>query len=158
MRAALAACVDSGVAIGAHVSYRDREGFGRRTLDVTPGQLAADVVEQWEALASEAGAVGATVAYVKPHGALYNRMAVDADVAAVVVNALSAHCGVLVGPPANAAAGRARSARVRLVAEGFCDRGYDDRGLLVPRGHDRALFDDPGAAGSQAHSLALDGG
>jgi UPF0271 protein len=158
MRAAAGACVERGVVIGAHVSYRDRPGFGRRNLDVVPDRLANDVVEQWEVLAAEVAAIGAVVAYVKPHGALYNRMTVDAEVAAVIVDAFSSRCPVMVSPPASAAVGAARSAGVRLVAEGFCDRGYDNQGLLVPRGHDGALVDDPVAAGAQARSLAVDGG
>ena len=91
-----------GVAIGAHVSYRDRAGFGRRPLDVAPDRLAADVVEQWEALAEEVAAAGGTVSYVKPHGALYNRMAVDPEVAAAVVRRA--------GPPLPGAGGPARRA------------------------------------------------
>jgi UPF0271 protein len=158
MRAAAAACVEHGVAIGAHISYRDRDGFGRRDLDVGPDRLAADVVEQWEALAAEVATVGGTVAYVKAHGALYNRMAVDPGVAAVVVGALAARCGVVVAPPASAVAAPAAAAGIRMVAEGFCDRGYDARGLLVPRGHLGALVGDPDAVGDRALALAVDGG
>ena len=154
MRAAAAACVERGVVIGAHVSYRDRDGFGRRHLDVAPDRLAADVVEQWEALVAEAAEVGARVAYVKPHGALYHRMATDAEVAAAVIGALATRCPVLVAPPASAATGPAGAAGVRLVAEGFCDRGYDARGQLLPRGHHDALVDDPAAVGARARSLA----
>ncbi len=158
MRAAAEACAERGVVIGAHVSYRDREGFGRRNLDVPPGQLAVDLLEQWDALTDEVRAAGAVVAYVKPHGALYNRMAVDAETAGVVVDALSSRCHVLVSSPTSAAVGSARVAGIRLVAEGYCDRGYDHRGQLVPRDHQGALVDDPGAAGAQARSLAIDSG
>jgi UPF0271 protein len=158
MRAAAEACVEHGVVIGAHVSYRDREGFGRRSLDVEPVQLVADIVEQWESLSAEVEASGGVVAYVKPHGALYNRMAVDAGTAGVIVDALSSRCPVLVAPPASAAVVSARAAGIRLVAEGFCDRGYDQRGQLVSRDHDGALVDDPATAGAQARSLAVDRG
>ena len=155
MRAAAAACVDRGVAVGAHLSYRDRQGFGRRPLEVPADRLVADVVEQWEALVAEAAAVGATVAYVKPHGALYHRMAVDPEVAAAVVGAVVGRSGVLVAPPGSEVGGPARAAGIRVVAEGFCDRGYDDGGLLVPRGHAGALVDDPDAVGDRARSLAV---
>ncbi len=158
MRTAAAACVERGVVIGAHVSYRDRDGFGRRALDLPAHRLAADVVEQWEALVDEADAVGGTVAYVKPHGALYHRMATDLAVAATVVDALAGRCGVLVAPPASALAGPARDAGIRVVAEGFCDRGYDARGVLVPRDRGDALVDDPEAVGARARSLAVERG
>ncbi len=157
MRAAAEACVVRGVTIGAHVSYRDREGFGRRTLDVPPDRLAADVIEQWEALAVEAAAVGGVVTYAKPHGALYHRMSTDPAVAAVIVDALAGRCDVLVSAPVTAVTTPARSAGVRVVAEAFCDRGYDARGLLLPRDHDGALVDDPGVAAGRARSLAVEG-
>ncbi len=73
MRATAEAALERGVVIGAHVSYRDRDGFGRRAVDVSPGQLIDDIVEQWTVLDSEVGAVGGTVTFVKPHGALYNQ-------------------------------------------------------------------------------------
>ena len=158
MRAAAAACVERGVAIGAHVSYRDRDGFGRRDLDIGPDRLATDVVAQWEALVTEAAVVGGTVSYVKAHGALYSRMATDPEVAAVVVEALAGRCGAVVAPPASAAATAAGAVGIRVVAEGFCDRGYDARGLLVPRDRAGALVEDPDAVGARALALAVDRG
>ncbi|HVC66490.1 MAG TPA: 5-oxoprolinase subunit PxpA [Acidimicrobiales bacterium] len=158
MRDAAEACVARGVAIGAHVSYRDRAGFGRRVLEVAPDRLAADVVEQWEALVAEAAAAGGTVAYVKPHGALYTTMAADPEVAATVTAALAGRCRVLVAPPASALAGPAAAAGIRMVTEGFCDRGYDADGRLVPRTHAGALLDGPAAVGDRARSLAVDRG
>jgi len=158
MRAAAAACVERGVAVGAHVSYRDRAGFGRRALDVPADRLADDVVEQWRTLVEEVAAVGGTVGYVKPHGALYNVMAVDEEVAATVVAALAPLVGVLVGLPSGAQAGPAGEAGMEVVPEGFCDRGYDARGLLVPRDAPGALVDDPEDGARRARSLALDGG
>ena len=158
MRAAADACVERGVAIGAHVSYRDRAGFGRRALDVSVERLAADLVEQWEALVEQVGAAGGNVAYVKPHGALYAAMVVDADVATTVVATLSPRCPVLVGPPHGAHVGPAADAGLTVVSEGFCDRGYDRRGMLVPRGQHGALVDDPESAGRRARSMAVDGG
>jgi UPF0271 protein len=158
MHAAAAACTARGVAIGAHVAYRDRAGFGRRDLAVPAEQLAADVVEQWEALAEEAAAVGGTVAYVKAHGALYHRMASDPEVAAALVGALASRCPVLVVPPASAVAGPAAASMVRVVTEGFCDRGYDATGALLPRDRPGGLVEDPAAAGAQARAIVVDRG
>jgi hypothetical protein len=74
MRDTASACVARGVTIGAHVSYRDRDGFGRRVREVSPAELTADLVEQWGVLTTQVHAVGGAVAFVKPHGALYHQM------------------------------------------------------------------------------------
>ena len=158
MREAAEACVERGVAIGAHVSYRDRAGFGRRALHVEPEQLAADLVEQWEALVDAVDGAGGRVRYVKPHGALYHAVAADTAVAGTLVDALGWRCPVLVGPPGGMLAAPAAAAGVRVVTEGFCDRGYDRRGVLIPRGEDGALVDDTGTSAARARSLAVDGG
>ena len=158
MREAAEACVERGVAIGAHVSYRDRAGFGRRALHVEPEQLAADLVEQWEALVDAVDRAGGRVRYVKPHGALYHAAATDTAVARTLVDALGSRCPVLVGPPGGMLAAPAAAAGVRVVTEGFCDRGYDRRGVLIPRGEDGASVDDTGTSAARARSLAVDGG
>lgn len=158
MRAAAESCVERGVAIGAHVSYRDRAGFGRRALDVSPGQLSADLVEQWETLVAEVTAAGGRVAYVKPHGALYAAMAVDRAVATTVVDTFAPRCPVLVGPPGGVHEGAAVAAGMEVVPEGFCDRGYDADGQLVVRGEAGDLVDDPAAVAGRARSLAVGGG
>jgi UPF0271 protein len=157
MRAAAELCVERGVAIGAHISFRDRHGFGRRALEVPAVQLAADLVEQWETLVAEVSAAGGRVSYVKPHGALYHSMATDAAVATTVVDALAPRCTMLVGPPGGALASPATAAGVEVVPEGFCDRGYDARGFLVPRGRTGDLVEDPTEAGERARSLATEG-
>jgi 5-oxoprolinase (ATP-hydrolysing) subunit A len=158
MRAAAEACVARGVTIGAHVSYRDRIGFGRRALDQSPGRLAVDVVEQWEALVDEAVAAGGRVAYAKPHGALYHRMAADPEVASAVVGALAGRCTVVVAPPGSLVGVPARAVGIRVVSEGFCDRAYDDAGSLVPRDRPGALVEDLAGVQAQARSLAVDRG
>jgi len=157
MRAAAELCVERGVAIGAHVSYRDRQGFGRRALAVPAVQLAADLVEQWETLVDEVSAAGGRVTYVKPHGALYHSMASDTEMAATVVGALAPCCRVLVGPAGGALAGPAAEAGVEVVSEGFCDRGYDAGGQLIPRGGTGDLIADPTEAGRRARLLATEG-
>ena len=157
MRAAAELCLERGVAIGAHISFRDRQGFGRRTLDVTTVRLAADLVEQWETLEDEVSMAGGRVTYIKPHGALYHSMATDPVVAATVVATLAPHCTILVGPPGGALAGPASAAAVTVVPEGFCDRGYDARGQLVPRGGAGDLIDDPAEVGERARSMATEG-
>src|ERR1043165_6268944 len=77
---------ERGVRIGAQVSYRDLAGFGRRAMDVPPDELAAEVAYQIGALRVFAEAAGAEVPYVKPHGALNNRVVHDAEQAAAVID------------------------------------------------------------------------
>jgi UPF0271 protein len=134
MRATAAACVERAVVIGAHVSYRDREGFGRRVLRTPADVLVGDILDQWAALVTEVDAVGGSVSYVKPHGALYNQMGTDPAVADAVVEAVARLDGtVLVAPAGSVVADSARRAGIRVIPEGFPDRGYLRDGRLVPR-------------------------
>jgi 5-oxoprolinase (ATP-hydrolysing) subunit A len=159
MRETAAACVASGAAIGAHVSYRDRDGFGRRDVEVPSRVLLDDIVEQCAALVEEAGAVGGTVDFVKPHGALYHRMGVDETTAAAVVHALvELDVPVLVAQDGSAVVGPARAAGVRIVREGFPDRGYLADGRLAHRSREGALVTDPDDVGRRALSLVGRGG
>ncbi len=159
MRAAAAACLTRGVTIGAHVSYRDRTGFGRTQAHPPAGLLVADITEQCEVLAGEVDAAGGEVAYVKPHGALYNQMGVDAAVAASVVEAVALQgIGVLVAQAGTVVADRAREAGLRVIPEGFPDRGYRSDGRLQDRAEPGALITDPAVAGRRAVSLVNRGG
>jgi 5-oxoprolinase (ATP-hydrolysing) subunit A len=151
MRAVCEGAARAGVVVGAQVSYLDREGFGRRPMDVAGDVLAAWVAEQVAALGEAAAAARITVAYLKPHGALYNRVADDPDEAAAVL-AGSGDLPVL-GLPGSSLL-RLAEARGRVVVpEGFPDRGYTADGRLVPRGEPGALVD--GAEQVAANAVAL---
>ena len=91
IRRTCAAAVERGVAIGAQVSYRDLAGFGRREMDVDPEELHAEILYQLAAVDGIARAVGGEVSYVKPHGALYNRVCRDAGQAEALVTAVAAY-------------------------------------------------------------------
>ena len=159
MRATAEAARGRGVVLGAHVSYRDRPGFGRRALEVEPDRLTGDIVEQCGVLAGEVAVAGGSVEYVKPHGALYNRMAVDPGVTAAVVEGVRrAGIGVLVAQPGTVAEDVAVRAGLRVVPEGFPDRGYRSDGRLADRGLPGAVIGEPGEVGRRAVSLARDGG
>jgi UPF0271 protein len=159
MRSTAEACVARGVAIGAHVSYRDRAGFGRRDLDIDPETLAGDIVEQWRVLDEQVRAVGGTVSFVKPHGALYHRMGHDPAVAGAVVSAVTrVGAGALVGQAGTVVAGVAAQVGLRVVAEGFPDRAYLADGRLAPRSRPGALVEDPVVVGDRAVALAVRGG
>jgi len=150
------AAVEHGVAIGAQVGYRDREGFGRRFVDLPPRELTDEVLRQVDHLAELAGRVGGLVTYVKPHGALYHRISHDPHQAAAVVDALLSEGSLLplVGMPGSLALQMAADQDVPTVLEGFADRAYDGAGSLVPRDRPGALITDPDAAAAQALSLA----
>jgi UPF0271 protein len=133
---------DRGVAIGAHVSYHDLAGFGRRFIDVAPADLHADVLSQLDALVSAAASVGAEVRYVKPHGALYNRIVHDEQQAAAVADAVASFRTRLpVLGLAHSAIERACALRgMTFVHEAFIDRAYLADGTLVPRDRPGAVL------------------
>jgi UPF0271 protein len=133
MRAVCAEAVEHGVTIGAHVGYRDRQGFGRRALDVPAATVEAETAEQIRALQSHG-----LVAYVKPHGALYHRASVDAECAAAIVSA--AEGLTVLGAPGSALLAQASAAGLAAVPEGFVDRAYAPDGSLVPRGSAGAVL------------------
>jgi len=144
-----AAAEAAGTVVGAHVSYRDREGFGRRELDV-----AAHVIESESALQIDALVhAGGRVRFVKPHGALYHRATSDDDCAKAIVAAARKRSLAVVGFPGSRLLVRAREAGLPAIAEGFADRGYAPDGSLLPRDEPGALLD-ADAAERQAATLA----
>jgi UPF0271 protein len=150
-------CVASGRTIGAHPSYPDRAGFGRRTLAIEPDALAAAVAEQCAALAEIARRHGQSVAYVKPHGALYHDAAASPAIARAVVTAAAGALGdaiTVIGPPAGALREAAAARGVGYASEGFADRRMRPDGGLVPRSEPGALLTDPADAAAQARALA----
>ncbi|NQX15134.1 LamB/YcsF family protein [Rathayibacter sp. VKM Ac-2857] len=158
----LATCrtaAERGVAIGAHVAYRDLAGFGRRDLPVDPAELHADVVYQLGALQAVARAAGTEVRYVKPHGALYNRIVHDEQQAEAVVGAIrDAAPGLpLLGLASSAVERAAASAGLPFLREAFVDRGYRADGSLVPRGEPGDLLTDPAAVAARAVRMVLEG-
>ncbi len=127
--------VAAGVMIGAHVGYRDLAGFGRRFLDIKPTDLANDVVYQIGALQALAAAEGGRVAYVKPHGGLYNAIVAHTAQAKAVVEAVKSVDPDLpiLGLPGSEVLRLAEAAGLRAVTEAFADRAYNPDGTLVSR-------------------------
>ncbi|MGR0221160.1 LamB/YcsF family protein [Agromyces sp. ZXT2-6] len=152
--------VAHGVALGAHPGYRDRAGFGRRELAVSPDEIAAEVVYQLGALDAVARAAGTEVRYVKAHGALYHRLDADRAAALAVADALAAFDSAiaLLGPPAGELERAAGEAGIRYAREAFIDRGYLADGRLVPRTEAGALVHEPSAAVDRALELVETGG
>lgn len=148
-----------GVRIGAQVSYRDLAGFGRRAMDVPPAELAAEVAYQIGALEVFARAAGTRVSYVKPHGALYNRVVHDEEQAGAVVDGVLLADDTLpvLGLPGSRLLDVAGKAGLPTVTEAFADRAYTEEGTLVPRGQDGAVVTDPEAVVERSVGLARDG-
>lgn len=159
MRRVCSWAAERGVRIGAQVSYRDLAGFGRRSMDVPPDELAAEVAYQIGALEVFAKAAGAGVGYVKPHGALYNRAVHDEEQAEAVVAGVLLAGGRLpvLGLPGSVLHAKAAAAGLPVVAEAFADRAYTAGGTLVPRRQDGAVITDPAAVVARAVRMAADG-
>jgi len=150
---------ERGVTIGAHVSYRDLAGFGRRFIDVPPEELNADVIYQLGALAGVCAVVGTRLSYVKPHGALYNTIVHHREQAEAVVAAAHAFDPslVLLGLPGSLSARLAEAAGLRTAGEAFADRGYAPDGTLLPRGEPGAVLLDPDEVAQRMVRLVTSG-
>jgi UPF0271 protein len=153
------AAYELDVTVGAHVGYRDLAGFGRRSLDMSFDELFGDVLYQLGALDGVAHAVGASVDYVKPHGALYNRLVHDADQASAVVAAVNAYDPGLpiLGLPDSELLKQAQDAGHPVFIEAFVDRAYRGDGTLVPRSQEGAVLHDVDAIVERAVRLAAKG-
>ncbi|MWA00185.1 5-oxoprolinase subunit PxpA [Actinomadura sp. LD22] len=157
MRRVCAAAVERGVTIGAQVSYRDLAGFGRREMDVAAPELTAEVLYQLAALDGIARAEGGRVSYVKPHGALYNRIARDAVQAAAVVEAVRAYDAALPVLTLPGSAVHKVADGLTVVAECFADRAYTSSGGLVSRREPGAVVHDADEVVRRAVRMALEG-
>ena len=155
----LNAAAERGVAIGAHVGYRDLAGFGRRNMDPSSEELIGDVIYQIGALQGLAKAAGTRVTYVKPHGALYNTIAIDARQAADVIAAIRAidPSLVLMALAGSQLVEQARSAGLTVVAEAFADRAYTPEGNLVSRREKGSVLHDPELVAQRMLRMVRDG-
>jgi UPF0271 protein len=153
------AAFELDVTVGAHVGYRDLAGFGRRSLDTSFDELFGDVLYQLGALDGVAHAVGASVDYVKPHGALYNRLVHDAEQASAVVAAIHAYDPGLpiLGLPGSQLLIQAQEADHPVFVEAFVDRAYQADGTLVPRSQEGAVLHDVDSIVERAVRLATKG-
>jgi len=145
MRATVAAAQRAGVSLGAHPSYPDLQGFGRRALKCSTEEVEAFILYQLGALDSFARAAGTRLTHVKPHGALSNQACRDPDLAQAIARATRAYDDklILLAPALSALA--AAGARENLVTalEIYADRAYEDDGQLTPRGQAGAVLHEP---------------
>ncbi|TAJ46168.1 MAG: LamB/YcsF family protein [Herbiconiux sp.] len=147
------------VDVGAQVSYPDLRGFGRRDLDLPAADLTADIIYQIGALQALATVAGTRVRYVKPHGALYNRIVHDERQAAAVVEAVVAldPALALVGLPDSEVGRLAEAEGLRFVPEAFADRAYRADGTLVSRTEAGAVLHDRDEIAERMLRLAAEG-
>ena len=155
----LKAAAARNVAIGAHVAYPDKVGFGRRNMDLASDELTADVIYQIGALQGLAKAAGTSVRYVKPHGALYNTIAHDRRQALAVIAAIRAidPTLILVALAGSELIEWARNEGLQCVAEAFADRAYTPQGTLVSRREPGAVLHDPQLVAQRMLRLVQDG-
>ena len=156
MRTALQLAKANRVAAGAHPSFPDRENFGRTRSDLSGPELEEALRTQVEDLNRIASALGVSLTHLKPHGALYNMAARDADLAASVLNVLQSTLpqARLVGPPQSELHHAATHRGVNFVAEGFADRAYEADGQLRDRSKPGAVIHSEAKQAQQAVSMA----
>ncbi|SCG47122.1 LamB/YcsF family protein [Micromonospora halophytica] len=158
MRRVCGAAAERGVAVGAQVGYRDLAGFGRRHIEYAFTDLRDEVTYQLGALDAFCRLFRTRVRYLKPHGALYHAAAVDESQAAALVAAVNEydHELPILCAPGSTLAQLAAGAGLRVVAEGFADRGYLPNGSLVPRTAPGALITDPDEVATRAVRMATE--
>jgi len=157
METTVALAATRGVVIGAHVSYPDLVGFGRRHLQVSPHELITDVTFQIGSLQAFCQRHGTRVSYIKAHGALYNDLAVDTTLSKAMATAVleydpSLPVLTLAGSPSLDVLGEAG---ITTVSEGFADRAYTSEGRLVSRATPGALVTDPAVVAARGLALAF---
>jgi UPF0271 protein len=148
-----------GVAVGAHPSWLDVEGFGRREMSLPPGEVEALILYQIGALAAIAKADGVELHHVKPHGALYNQAAKDdvlADAIARAVKRFSSDL-ILFGLAGSSLIRAGLEAGLQVANEGFPDRNYNPDGTLVSRKEPHAIIHSPEEVARHALDLVQHG-
>lgn len=158
MAASVASCVENDVAVGAHPSFPDQVGFGRRAMDLSREEVRTDVLYQIGALDAFARAAGTPVRHVCPHGRLGSLVATDTKYANGVADAVEQYAADLVVytlPGELEAEARCRGLSVAVI--GLVDRTFDDDGAPVPRTDPDAVLHDDDMIVERALSMAIDG-
>lgn len=148
-----------GVAVGAHPSWKDVEGFGRREMSLSADDVEALVLYQIGALHAIAKAEGLELRHVKPHGALYNQAAKDQDLGHAIARAVKRFSVdlILVGLAGSGLIEAGIEAGLRVANEGFPDRNYNPDGTLVSRKEAKAIIESPEEVAVHAVKLAQQG-
>jgi UPF0271 protein len=159
MHRVVAAAVERGVSIGAHVSFADLQGFGRRRMDVPPAEVELLVAYQVGALQAVAAHAGGAVTHVKPHGALYNMAATSPELALAIGRGVRGvdPSLVYVGLAGSDMVRAGESLGLRVAGEAFVDRAYEADGTLTPRSQPGAVLTDPAVAAARAVEMVATG-
>ncbi|HEU5431801.1 MAG TPA: 5-oxoprolinase subunit PxpA [Thermomicrobiales bacterium] len=159
MERTVAACATRGIGVGAHPSFPDLVGFGRRDIAATPDEIRADTLYQIGALAAFCRAAGVPMQHVKAHGALYNRAIKEGAASEAIAAAVAAYDPglVMLAQPGSRLFAAAEAAGLPTAREGFVDRAYNTDGTLVNRRLPGAVITDPDSAAERALRLVVDG-
>jgi 5-oxoprolinase (ATP-hydrolysing) subunit A len=159
LRATIRLAKTHGVAVGAHPSYPDLVGFGRRAMAVSPKEAEDFVLYQIAAVGGVAQAEGVRLQHVKAHGELFNVAARDADLAMAIARAVAAYDSslILFAMPRSEMLKAGRALGLRTVTEVFADRAYEPDGSLVSRRKTGAVIHDPEAVVARAVRMVTDG-
>jgi len=146
-----------GVAIGAHPSYPDLQGFGRREMSLSPSEVFDAVIYQVAAVKGICESVGGHLTHVKPHGALYNRAARDKEIAVAIADAVASidRDLILLGLAGSMSITSASERGLHTANEAFADRTYQPGGSLTPRTFANAMIEDPQIAAHQALDIVF---
>jgi 5-oxoprolinase (ATP-hydrolysing) subunit A len=146
---------EHGVAVGAHPSYPDRQGFGRRAMAMDRDELAAALIYQAGALKGFLDAAGLPLSHLKPHGALYGAAARDAEVASAVADAALVFEVPVMGMAGTLHQQVYTERGLEFWAEYYADLDYDDDGgLIITRKH---VAYDPAQAAARVERVVRDG-
>src|SRR5580765_6642504 len=152
LRATVRRAKANGVAVGAHPSFPDLAGFGRREMKMSPHEVEDLVLYQIAAVAGVAQVEGLSLQHVKPHGALYNMSARDASLAGAIAKAVAAFSPglILLGLPGSELLKAGKAAGLRVAAEVFADRAYEPDGSLASRKKPGSVIHDPATVVARA--------
>jgi len=157
MRRTVMLCLEAGVSIGAHPSYPDLQGFGRRNIEFTPEEIYSMVLYQTGALKSITEAEGGILRHVKPHGAMYNNASDNSEKALAIAEAVrkAGDDLILLCLAGSAMESAAVKIGLRYATEAFSDRQYDSRGRLVPRIQKDAVIHNPEVCASRVLDMVM---
>ncbi len=150
--------LENKLAVGAHPSFPDLQGFGRRTMNLSPQEVFDFVLYQTGALAAITRALGGRLHHVKPHGALYNSAAQDSKLSAAIALAVKAidQDLILYGLSGSRLISEADNIDLRTASEVFADRTYQPDGSLTPRSEPNALVQNVESSVAQVLEMVIE--